>query len=145
MPASARSPAGRRFGEVGQDVRADQVRGRVAEQLRRPAVHAQQSKLACPNDDIGVRRFFVEIPVAALALDQLLLDPQPFELDGGAGGEDPEDEEPPRLGRHGPLVEHRQVAEHVPVAVQQRNAQVALDPQVDEILVARELLLDPWG
>jgi hypothetical protein len=56
---------------------------------------------------VGVGRLLEKLPVAPLALDELLLDAQPLELDGGAGGEDPEDEGPPRLGRHGPFVADR--------------------------------------
>ena len=127
-----------------QDVRADKLRGRVVEKLRRPAVHAQQLKLSVERD-IRIRRFFIEIAIPALTLDQLFLDPQAFQLGGRAGRENPEDEKQPRLWRHRPLVKDRQMAEHRSFTVQQRNAEIALDSHVREILVVRKLVLDPQG
>ncbi len=71
---------------MGQDVRTDQVRSRSAEKLRGPAVHAHQLQLRV-ECYICVRRFFIKIAIPALALDQLLLDPQTLELGAGAGRE----------------------------------------------------------
>ena len=96
-----------------QDAGTDQVFGGITQQVRRPAVDIQEFAVFSEGH-VSVRRLLVEVPVASLALHQPLLDPQPLELDGRAGGEDPEDEEPARLGRHGPLVEHGQVSEDVP-------------------------------
>ena len=94
---------------------------------------------------ISTRRFLVKFPVAALALDQLLFDPQPFELDGRSRREDPKDEQQPRLGGHWPAIKDRQVPEDFSVPVEQRHAQVAFDPQLDQILVEGEHFLDPAG
>ena len=135
---------GRRVCEVGQDARTDQLRGRIAEELGRTTVHVVEPAVS-PERHIGARRLIVEVPVAPLALQEFLLDPQALELGGRTGGEDPEDEESTRLGRHGPLVEHGQMPEDVPLPVQQGNPEVALDPQVDQPLVAGELFLDPAG
>ena len=118
--------------------------GGITQELRGAAVHADQAQVR-PERHVSVRRLLVEVPVAALALDQPLLDPQPLQLDSGASGEDPEDEKPARLGRHGPLVEHGQVPEDVPLAVEQWDAEIALDPQLDQSLVLRKLPSDPEG
>ena len=107
-------------------------------------IDAEEPSIAADRH-VGVGCLLVELAIAPLALHELLLDPQPLELDGGPRGEDPEDEEPAGLGRHGPLIEDRQVAEHPALAVEQRHAQVALDPQVDEQPVAREPLPDLLG
>ena len=123
-------PPGRRLGEQRQHGLAHQLGRRMPEQLRGAVIDAQEPSIEADRH-VGVGCLFIEVPVAPLALDELLLDPQPLELDGGPGGEDPEDEQPAGLGRHGPLVADRQVAEHLAVAVEQRHAQVALDPQVD--------------
>ena len=147
-PASERwlgpLPAKRRVLKMLHDARAEQILRGIAEEFRGGAVHADQAEVR-PERHVSIRRLLVEVAIAALALDQPLLDPQPLQLDGGAGGEDLEDEKLPRLGRHGPLVEHGQMPEDVPLAIEQRDAEIALDPQVDQSPVLRKLPLDPQG
>src|SRR3954447_7507581 len=137
-------PAVRRLGEVRQHGPAHQLGCRHAEQLGGAVIDAEEPSIAADRH-VGVGCLLVELAIAPLALHELQLDPQPLEFDGGPRGEDPEDEEPPGLGRHGPPIEDRQVAQHPAVAVEQRHAQVALDPHVDELPVARKPLPDPPG
>ena len=117
---------------------------RITEELGGATVDIDQVKVSSERH-VSIRRFLVQITVAALAFDQLLFDPQPFELDGRARGEDPKDEQQSRLGGHWPAMKDRQVPQDVSVAVEERHAQVAFDPHVDQILVKGKHLLDPAG
>ncbi len=121
-----------------------QLRRRHAEQLGGPVVDAQEPLIGS-DGHVGVGCLLVKIAVAPLALEETLLDPEALELDGRPGGEDPEDREPAGLGRQGPLVEDRQVAQHLALDVEQRHAEVALDPQIDEVLISGEFLADAAG
>ena len=114
-------PSGRRLGEEFEYGRTLQFLRGVAEQLRCAAVDTDQPPVSAERY-VCIGRLFVKVSIALLALHKSLLDPQPLKLDGGAGGEDLEDEQTPRLGWHGPLVEHRQVAEYILIAVEQRHA-----------------------
>ena len=63
-------------------------------------IDAEEPSIAADRH-VGVGCLLVELAIAPLALHELLLDPQPLELDGGPRGEDPEDEEPAGLGGMG--------------------------------------------
>ena len=70
---------------------------------------------------------------------------QPLQDRGDAGGEDPQHVEMARLDGQGPVVEDREQADHVALAIEQRRPQVAFDPQPDERLRLREAVLHAEG
>ncbi len=95
--------------------------------------------------DVGDGRLFEQVVVAAFALAQPLLRVQAQQLRRRPGGKNPEDEEFPRLGRHGAVVENGQMAECPALGVAERDAQVAVDAQLDQRLVGRILPADAGG
>ncbi len=130
---------GRRWGEKIEDRTTVHLVRRVTDHLRGPVIGAQDSPFAA-HRQIAHRRLVVEIAIPTFALRQPFLGPQPFQLRSGPSGEDPENEQPPRLRRHRPLVKHGQMTEDLALAVQERDAHVAVDAQAHQRGRVREVL-----
>ena len=91
---------------------------RSAERLLGRRIGADDVELCVELDD-GVKGAVDQAVKLLLATAQRVFRPQARDLGGGAGGEDLDDRQRPGILGHRPRVDHREIADHLPVRVHQ--------------------------
>ena len=132
---------GTRHVEQGAYVAPEQVVGRPTEDAFRGWVGAGDGK-AGVEDQNRVHGAVEQAGELILPCPRQLLGAQAPVLGGGPLREELENTHQPRLGRHRPGVEHRQVAEQLSVHVEQRQPHVADRVETGQVRVCWEELDD---